>query len=310
MNITDIMTFLSVAHSETISNAANTMYVSQSTISSRLQQLEEEIGTTLIKRRKGVRKIELTPKGKAFIPLAERWLSLHVELTQFHQQMEYIPLSIACPDSLNAYLLNRFFFNLSQDNTSLHLSVRTHQSPEIFSLIDSHAADIGFAFLLYRYSGVLCRPIFSEKMILLCSANGNWPDSPIYPAQLNRADELYLPWNQEFQFWHDKFWDPNIPPYIHVDLASMLALYLELPKSWTICPISVARAFLQSDAPVIMRELSEPIPSRTCYLLTSRQNASIKSLGIELFEQHLYGFLSSFNEIELITDPAVQKAAD
>lgn len=54
MNITCVETFLTVIRTRTISQAANILYVSQSTVSGRLKQLEEELGVTLIERKKGL----------------------------------------------------------------------------------------------------------------------------------------------------------------------------------------------------------------------------------------------------------------
>ena len=72
MYMTNIHTFLRVAYCGSLTQAANELFVSQPTVTARLQQLEEEVGAVLIRRGKGVRALELTPQGKAFLPLAER----------------------------------------------------------------------------------------------------------------------------------------------------------------------------------------------------------------------------------------------
>ena len=66
MNIVNVETFLSVVRNQSISLAAQELYISQPTVSARLRQLEEDLGITLIHRRKGVRSIELTPEGVKF----------------------------------------------------------------------------------------------------------------------------------------------------------------------------------------------------------------------------------------------------
>ena len=101
MNMTNIHTFLRVVYSSSLTQAANELFVSQPTVTARLQQLEEEVGSVLIHRGKGVRAVELTPQGKAFLPLAERWAALDTETSQFLAQQVQLPLSIACLDSIN-----------------------------------------------------------------------------------------------------------------------------------------------------------------------------------------------------------------
>ena len=83
MNLLNIRTFLYIARYQTISGAAEAMYTTQPTVSSRLSQLEAELGVTLITRHKGHRTIELTEKGQDFIPIAERWLALDRQTMQF-----------------------------------------------------------------------------------------------------------------------------------------------------------------------------------------------------------------------------------
>ena len=301
MNITNIKTFLSIAYCDSITHAANALYVSQPTVSARLQQLEEELGVTLINRRKGMRSVELTPQGKAFIAIAERWVALDAETNQFQSQNASMLLSIACPDSLNNFMLNRFFYDLSSRDPSVRLNVRTHQSPEIFSLVDSREVDVGFAFLLSRYSNILCRPLFSEEMTLVCSAAGEWPDDPIRPDQLNPEHELYLAWMQEFRHWHDNWWNPKVPPFVQVDLAPMYTLYMKNPLCWAICPVSVAKGFVRSGVPIRIRKLSKPIPDRVCYILMNRSTMDIDLPVLKLFNERLDAFLAAQEDIRIIS---------
>ena len=76
MTVEMIETFLTILKYQNITLAAQKMYASQSTVSHRLQMLEEEVGVPLFIRRKGRRVAELTPGGEEFIPIAERWMSL------------------------------------------------------------------------------------------------------------------------------------------------------------------------------------------------------------------------------------------
>ena len=50
MNMTNVHTFLRVVYSSSLTQAANELFVSQPTVTARLQQLEDEIGAVLIRR--------------------------------------------------------------------------------------------------------------------------------------------------------------------------------------------------------------------------------------------------------------------
>ena len=64
MNQADIETFLMLVKTRNITKTAESLYVSQPTVSHRLKLLEEELGVPLLIRKKGYKKVELTPKGE------------------------------------------------------------------------------------------------------------------------------------------------------------------------------------------------------------------------------------------------------
>ena len=72
----EIDAFLTIVRTGSISAAVQKLYVTQPALSRRIRALEQELGYGLMIRRKGVRNIELTAEGKAFIPLAEKWKSV------------------------------------------------------------------------------------------------------------------------------------------------------------------------------------------------------------------------------------------
>ena len=64
----EIKTFIKIVKYRSISKAAKKLYLTQSTVSHRINVLEEELGVKLIIRRKGYRSIESTHDGEAFSP--------------------------------------------------------------------------------------------------------------------------------------------------------------------------------------------------------------------------------------------------
>ena len=76
MTLEQIEAFLTVTTLGNISAAANSLYVTQSTLSSRIHSLEAELNVPLFIRSRGKQKVELTNYGNAFIPLASQWMAL------------------------------------------------------------------------------------------------------------------------------------------------------------------------------------------------------------------------------------------
>ncbi len=287
-----IETFLSVVYNRNVTHAANQLYVSQSTVSSRLQQLEAEVGATLIERRKGFRNIELTPLGFAFVPIAQRYAHLDQEIKHFSTQEHRLDLTIACPDSLNVHLFRPLYEELIHSSPHVDLRIRTHQSPEIYNMINNLEADVGFVFHQSRYKNIIAEEVIQEKMVLLVSSKGDWPQGSIHPSQLDPSYELYLAWSDEIVRWHDYWWRSNVHPYAQVDTASMLVRFMGDSHCWTLCPVSVAMAYLDNPD-ILIRECAEKIPFRKSYMLTERRN--LESEEIQLFRKYFFTYVASLD---------------
>ncbi|MDQ4234293.1 LysR family transcriptional regulator, partial [Pseudomonas aeruginosa] len=64
--------FVEIVESGGFSRAAERLFVAQSALSRQVRELEDSIGTPLLRR--GPRRVELTPAGRAFLPRAQRLL--------------------------------------------------------------------------------------------------------------------------------------------------------------------------------------------------------------------------------------------
>ncbi len=70
----DLLMFLEVARSGSISKAARRLHTVQTNVSARMQKLEAALGRTLLTRT--ARGIDLTTAGEALLPVARRLDSL------------------------------------------------------------------------------------------------------------------------------------------------------------------------------------------------------------------------------------------
>lgn len=73
MTTLDIETFFAVLDHGTMTAAAEALFITQPTLTARIQALEAEVGAALFRRGKGQRHITLTEAGQRFLPLARRW---------------------------------------------------------------------------------------------------------------------------------------------------------------------------------------------------------------------------------------------
>ena len=100
MNLADIETFLTVVNTKSVTQTAKMLFLTQPTVTHRLNSLEAELGFPLMIRKKGCKQVELTERGLDFIPVAERWVSLWKETQNLSGAEDRVPLSIGCTDSM------------------------------------------------------------------------------------------------------------------------------------------------------------------------------------------------------------------
>lgn len=154
MDYKQIETFLQVISDENMTKAAEKLYITQSTVSYRLKTLEEELGFSLIERKKGTAQVTITDAGKQFIPLAEEWLSLYARTQEFCRRQTIVKLRIAAPDSIH-YMYSGRYKKIREDS-AVKLSLLTANSDQVVSMIRSGQADLGFSFLGCEGKDVIC----------------------------------------------------------------------------------------------------------------------------------------------------------
>lgn len=275
-----------------ISNAATHLYVSQSTVSARIKQLEDEVGAELFLRARGNHDVKLTEKGNDFVAIARRYTELNDELSRFVTGRNEYAVTIACADSLNTYVLRPFYEKMVRNERDLRLTVKTHQSYEIYTLIEEYVADIGFVFFPAKAKDIVTEKVFSEKMVLVLSGEGNWPERALKPSELDPAFEISCNWSDEIARWHDNHWGTDTKPFVKFNTAQAASSFFIEPGCFMLCPVSVARE-LKKKENVVIRECAGGIPDRVAYIVSKK--GTLDNAGIAAFKNRLLEYLNSFD---------------
>ncbi len=292
MNIDQIKTFLAIVDYGNFSVAAERLFITQSNVSKRLESLEEELGVKLVLRKKGYRTIELTEYGLKYVPVARDMLSL-LQIGNNLKNMEDIKkIRIASVDAVNNYTLVPLFQQHLKQYPNVKLSILTHHSNEIHSLVESNLADIGFVFSRINYSYIVSKPIYRELMYLVCNKDSKYYEN-YDPALLDPHKEVYLYWGHDFQQWHNRYINPDEHNFIHVNVGAMIQLYLQEKDSWGIAPMSVIEAIRlrNPNSNIVYYRLKDNPPPRICYEITHRNPNSYQKKIIQGFEKELDDFI-------------------
>lgn len=294
MNHEMIESFIEIVNLKSTSAAARSLFVSQSTISHRIQMLESELGSTLFDRQRGFKRMELTEAGKRFYPLALKWLELNSQMHQINKEIPFGSIRIGSMDSINQFLLPQFYTLFRERMSNISLQFVSYHSHEIYSRLSNRLIDVGFAFYPVRYE-ISAIPVISEPMYMVSPPNSIYPDTPIHPSQLEKKDQILFTWDENSLHWNDEWWDENSPPFVKVDSCALLTTFLTDARRWTLCPASVATS-LRAQYNVKINTFSVKPPNRVCYMLLRKGTHSGDASDI------INIFVDQFNEW-LTTNP-------
>lgn len=291
MNYEHIETFLCVVTCKNISAAAKALYISQSTVSARIQQLEAELGVSLLIRKKGHHTISLTSYGNSFISIARQWAALWQEAQALKHVSDIRQITIASVDAVNNYTLAPLFASHALMHPNIRLTINTYHSGEIYRLVESLDADIGFVFSRMSYPDVVIKPIYRELMYLICHKDSIYGDE-VACEDLDVRQQIMLIWGNDFLQWHHSHWNPDEPPLLTVNTGSMLQRYLTIPDRWAVAPMSVVSDAIRNNSDLVFYTLKTPPPPRICYEVTNRFASEPRRKGIRIIDEELNDFIN------------------
>jgi DNA-binding transcriptional LysR family regulator len=204
MELRVLQYFLAVAREQSISGAAQSLHLSQPTLSRQLKDMEEELGKQLIIR--GNRKITLTEEGILLRKRAEEIIDL------IHRTENEIMLSdetitgdifIGTGETDGVRLVSRAAKELQNDYPGIHYHIASGDAIDVVERIDKGLLDFGILLEpidLSKYNylklpvqdvwGVLMRRDSPLAMKENINAKDLWPKPLILSRQSMNGDEL------------------------------------------------------------------------------------------------------------------------
>jgi len=260
----EIEAFLAIIKYGSITAAAGKLYVTQPALSRRIRAVEEELGYELIVRNKGVRTVCLTEEGKAFVAVAEKFCYLYQEASAICNRNQKPVLNVSSVGSVSTYLLPEVLHSFLGSKV-YNLCFHNYHSFEAYSYVESGMIDIALISDDMYSKKVMTVPAFQEPFVLLGGEGWKGADS-VHPTQLDPQNEIRLPWNPEYDAWHEKWFDETVYPNVNLDQMSLLEEFL-VKENWAIVPLTVARRLKHKNLPVCT--IKEGPDDRIIYYLIS-----------------------------------------
>lgn len=147
MNTQQLESFIQVAENLSFARAAEVLNITQSAVSRQIHSLEQELGTTLLRR--STRTVSLTPAGTLFLNDAKEvigkleFASLKLK-SQSKTNVQII--NIGCTNEEELYLISKILYACKHQMLGIHPSIRTIHSRAILNLFMHGDIDVLFGF--------------------------------------------------------------------------------------------------------------------------------------------------------------------
>lgn len=269
-----IETFWAVVEHGSMTAAADALFITQPTLSSRVQSLENEVGAKLFIRGKGIKRIQLTEAGQNFLPLARRWRTLLTETDYFAVAKRQEYLHIAAVYTANRYILPPVYQRFLEIEPQTSLWVETMPTHDAVNAVAQGSCDFAIVDSRQDYDQRLdTRPLFREPFLLGTAKDNDTIPPQVHPSQLEASNELLVSRQPEIEQWHDHWFGADAKPALRTDIAEAMPT---CGKRWSIIPASAANAFRRQYKWKICR-LTAPPADRTFYLVTRRAAAETEA---------------------------------
>jgi DNA-binding transcriptional LysR family regulator len=242
--------FLAVAKEEHFGRAAESLGITQPTLSTGIRQLEEMLGVKLVFR--GHRYGGLTPEGQRALVWARQLVSdartFREEMRTArhglsgHVRLAVIPTALTWAAALSA----RF----AEAHPNVRFTILSRTSAEILGMLDNLDVDAGISYLDNEPLGrVVTVPIYRERYVLVCRA-GSSLAAKARVAWADLAGQrlcLLTPDMQNRRIINQNFMDAGVAPEAQVESNSTLVLAAHVRQGdWvTILPSDMAEVLAE-----------------------------------------------------------------
>ncbi|MBL7004375.1 MAG: LysR family transcriptional regulator [Gammaproteobacteria bacterium] len=254
MDLGLLKAFVEVNRLRHFGRAANNLFISQSAISARIRQLEDEVGARLFTRDRN--NIELTPAGKKFLIYADNiinsWNRARLELAVPEGNSTF--LSIAALPSIWEIVIDDWLVWLYNSNNNIALQTDIMRQDSLLRSLLDGALDLGFVFDPPKTPQILALELTPVPLILVSSKPNDRAETAV------KSDYIFVDWGTSFQMMHASQYPELPPPKLRASVGRIALNFLNecggaayLPKAMVSEQLGLT-LFQVEDATIINKE--------------------------------------------------------
>ncbi|WP_241649873.1 HTH-type transcriptional regulator HdfR [Rosenbergiella collisarenosi] len=258
-----LKTFLEVSRTRHFGRAAEALYLTQSAVSFRIRQLENQLGVSLFTRHRN--NIRLTTAGEKLRPYAESLMATWAQAKKdVALALQHHELSVGASTALwEAYLTN-WLKTLYAEYEELHIEARVAQRHLLVKQIHERQLDLLITTEAPKMDELISQPIGSLNLALFRSRNSTEVENYRY---------IKVEWGADFQY-HDEYLAEIDDSYLLTTTSANIAR--ELLGSTQSC--AFLPDYWEKLYPDLVKMDNSPVIPRTLYAVWLQNSDHLEEL--------------------------------
>ena len=170
MDLGQLEAFVQVANQRSFSRAAEALFLTQPSVTARIQALERDLGERLFER--SGRGIRLTEVGECFLPHAERVLqALNAgrDAIDSLRNLHSGSLVLASATTVSTYVLPGLLKTFRARYPRIEVSVRTGRSEQVLQMLLQDEAQVGLVRAVY-HQDIETKGLIEDELVLVANS--------------------------------------------------------------------------------------------------------------------------------------------
>ncbi len=268
MNSEELKTFVFLSKVKNFTLAAEQLFIAQSTVTNRINELEKEVGKRLFIR--GSKTVKLTEAGEIFLRYAERILELQsTSIEEINALSNHTrKFSIGAINATYEVYAKPLVDECLKDNTITSIKVVLGHSLDLIQLLQDNMLDMVFSAIPLKRIGFESDIFDVDRVALVCKKGMNeYPDG-ISKEQLAKLPYLMCDFTlSETGVFIRSLFPKNHVFRLDVDNSSKLLPYLENGLGYSFLPYKLVKDKLESGVLEEVPLKNFAAPNVTTYLL-------------------------------------------
>lgn len=277
MEFSQLEAFLEAANRGSFRRAADALYLSQPSVSARVQTLESEVGVALFHRT--ARGVRLTDMGRTFLPFAQRsmeTLRRGREVLESVRQTSAGILNMATARVIGTYVLPETLQKFQKLYPDANLHIKVGGSSDVLQMVVDEEVQLGLARFM-QHPDVDALHLYDEEAVLVVHPGHSFTKTRVAAMSQVAQEPLIVydpgdPGSSYFQFINRVCRDAGVTAKVEMNLDSVEAAknMVRLGLGVSFLPLSAVRREVEFGSLTLIDLAEVPPVLLPTYLLLRR----------------------------------------